>query len=522
MEKKYITKQQVKLYMQYRQKGHLTQESCAAKAGFSPRSAHTIDNGKHHTQRPKKIRTHKTRTSPIDEVWEKELLPMLEQNPELQPKTLFIYLTRTHKDKAGNPLYSDSILRTLQRRVSRWLAMNGKSKEVIFPQDHKPGQQGLSDFTQMKHGEILINGSPFKHRLYLFRLVFSKWSYVKVIQGGESFQALVEGLQEALLQLGGSPDEHRTDSLSAAYKNLTEEAKADLTEKYEALCAHYHMEPTRNNKGISHENGSVESSHGHLKNRIRQELLLRGHNDFDSIEDYEKWVQDIVLNSNRRNSKNFKLEQQSLQPLPKHKAVDYEMRSIKISNLSMIIVKNMTYSVPSRLAGHTITLHVYQRRIEGYLGGSKVLELQRKYRCKDKLVSRYVINYKHIIHALIKKPRAFRCCKYRNEILPNDTYQQIWHYLDRTESREVAPKILLRLLKLAADYDCESVLGEHILSLIQENRPINIEIIERDFNGTNPPLPVVHCQQHELNAYDVHIPTPVNNNPLGERHYAAT
>ena len=64
--------------------------------------------------------------------------------------------------------------------------------------------------------------------------------------------------------------EHRTDSLSAAYVNATE--KQRLTESYEKLCQHYNMRPTRNNLGISHENGAIEAPHGSLKRRIEQRL----------------------------------------------------------------------------------------------------------------------------------------------------------------------------------------------------------------------------------------------------------
>ncbi len=114
MAGKHITKQQAELYMKYRNKG-LTQEACAAKVGMSSRSGHTIEVGKHHTQQPKRPRDYKTRVSPIDAVWEDDLEPMLRNNPDLQPQTLFIYLQRQYQDSSGNPLYNESILRTLQK-----------------------------------------------------------------------------------------------------------------------------------------------------------------------------------------------------------------------------------------------------------------------------------------------------------------------------------------------------------------------------------------------------------------------
>jgi len=441
---KYINKTQVELYMKLRKVRGLSQESAAASVGISVRSCRTIEAGKHYTANPRKVRTYKTRRSPIDDIWDIELEPMLRENANLQAKTLFIYLQRKYLDAEGEPIYTKSIERTLQRKVAKWLAINGKPKTVMFPQEHIPGQQSLSDFTHFDK-VITIRGKLFKHMFYHFRLVYSKWSYLKVIQSGESMQALSEGLQEALFALGGAPNEHRTDSLSAAFKNLSIETKEDLTDKYEKLCAYYNMEPTRSNKGQKHENGSVESSHGHIKNRLAQELILRGSNDFNSVSEYEQWVHDIVKASNKRNCKDFKTEQLALHPLPTYKTNDYEIKSTKVSNLAIIIVKGMRYSVLSSLSGHTITLHIYQNEIRAYLGCSFVYSFERKYFSSHK--SYYVINYKHIIHSLIQKPAAFRKCCYRDQILPNDNYREIWFYLDNTEAKKVAPKIMLRLLK---------------------------------------------------------------------------
>jgi hypothetical protein len=66
----------------------------------------------------------------------------------------------------------------------------------------------------------MIAGAPFEHRLYQFRLRFSGFEHAHVVLGGESFVALVEGLQNALWGLGGVPEQHRSDSLSAAFCNL--------------------------------------------------------------------------------------------------------------------------------------------------------------------------------------------------------------------------------------------------------------------------------------------------------------
>ncbi len=137
--------------------------------------------------------------------------------------------------------------------------MHGPEQDVIFRQTHEPGRSGLSDFTDMADPGVTVAGVALEHRLYHFRLAYSGFEHAHVILGGESFVALAEWLQNALWTLGGAPLRHRTDSLSAAFRNLDRDAQADLTTRYEALCAHYGMEPTRNNTGVAHENGAIES-----------------------------------------------------------------------------------------------------------------------------------------------------------------------------------------------------------------------------------------------------------------------
>ena len=148
--------------------------------------------------------------------------------------------------------------------------------------------------------------------------------------GGESFVALAEGLQNALWALGGAPEQHRSDSLSAAFRNLDADAKEDLTRRYEAFCAHYGMTPTRNNLGVSHENGSIESSHGPLKSKLEDALLLRASRDFDDLEAGRGFVDGIVGRGNARHAKRIDQERMALKELPPRKTADLR-RSMSMS-----------------------------------------------------------------------------------------------------------------------------------------------------------------------------------------------
>ena len=169
-----------------------TQETAAAKGGFSVRTGRRIEKGEHKPQKGK-IRDWRTREDPYAEVWESEILPMLEREPKLRPMTIFEYLQEKYPEK-----YSQSKLRTLQKRVSEWKAAHGEGKEVMFAQEHQPGEMGLSDFTHFKQATITIGGQAFEHLLYHYRLAYSGWQYVQIVKGGESFIALSEGRQKAL------------------------------------------------------------------------------------------------------------------------------------------------------------------------------------------------------------------------------------------------------------------------------------------------------------------------------------
>ena len=495
----WITEQQAEIYMKARKKAQ-KQITAAAKAGISERSGRSIESGSRSDPR---VTGHvwRTRIDPLEPAWQTLLLPLLEQHPKLQAITLLEHLQNNHLGE-----YPDKVLRTLQRRVKQWRALQGPDKEVMFRQEHSAGQQGLSDFTRLKSIPITLAGIEFKHLLYHFRLAFSHWSYLKVIEGGESFTALAEGLQEALQRLGGSPYEHRTDSLSAAFKNLSKEAQDDINARYDALCKQYSMLATRNNRGLGHENGSVESPHGHLKRRIEQALLLRGSYDFIDAEQYQLFIDEVVMEHNRRNAKAINQERSVLQALPQHKAVDYTQVSAVVSSSSTIDVRRVTYTVPSRLQGEVLLVRLYDDRVLCYLGHVFVIELKRL-RPEGDTRGR-VVDYRHVIDSLVKKPQAFRHCVLRNDLLPNSEYRVIWKTLDGQLAPKEACKLMVGLLHLAAKQDCEKDLAQRVQALLNTGKTIVLSQLQQEYtkqivnDAQN-----IQVIQHNLIDYNSLIPT---------------
>src|SRR5271155_1763198 len=303
----HITDCQMRLYMSFRQTE--TASVAAAKAGFSAATAYRIEEDPRLPSQRRAPRGRR-RHDPLAAVWDSEVGALLTGTAGLRPVAIFDEIRRRH------PEIGAGIRRTLERRIRTWRALNGAEQDIIFRQEHPPGRLGLSDFTDMGKRGVSIAGAPLDHRLYHFRLAFSGWEHAHVVLGGESFVALAEGMQNALWALGRAPLQHRSDSLSAAFRNLDDDTRQDQTRRYEALCAHYRMLATRNNRGVAHENGSIESPHGHLKRAIEDALLLRGSRDFDTLEAYHRFVDEIVGRRNARNSKRLDLERSALQSLP--------------------------------------------------------------------------------------------------------------------------------------------------------------------------------------------------------------
>lgn len=281
----------------------------AAKSGFSQATGYRLDQDPRLPSQRGKERARR-RPDPLADIFDAEIVPLLQAAPGLRAVAIYEEMCRRHPD------LDRGIRRTMERRIRTWRAIHGADQEVIFRQVHEPGRMGLSDFTDMGDLDVQIAGVPLDHRLYHFRLMWSGFEHAHVILGGESYVALAEGLQNALWAVGGAPREHRSDSLSAAFRNLDEDARSDLTTRYNALCEHYGMAPTRNNRGVAHENGGIESSHGHLKAAIKDALLMRGSSDFDDLPAYRHFIDEIVSRKNRRNGTRIDTERASLQHLP--------------------------------------------------------------------------------------------------------------------------------------------------------------------------------------------------------------
>ncbi len=474
----HISDHQVRLYMQSRQT--TTPQAAAAKAGFSAATAYRIEADPRLPSTQTKARDRR-RPDPLAGIFDEEIVPILEKTP--------------------------GIRRTLERRVRQWRAVHGPEQEIVFRQIHPPGQLGLSDFTDANGLGVTIAGVALKHRLYHFRLAYSGFSHLHVVLGGESFTALAEGLQNALWSLGGAPQEHRSDSLSAAYRNLDAAQRKDATARYVALCEHYGMAPTRNNRGESHENGAVEGPHGHLKRSLADALLLRGTPDFDTLDHYRAFVDEVVGRRNAHQRDRIDVERAVLKPLPRQRTEDFDTVQVRVTSSGGFVLRKVFYTVPSRLVGHQLTVRLYDDRLELFLGASHLMQLRRG-RAQANGCNGHVIDYRHVIHALRRKPMALRHLVYRDRLFPRQAYQHAFDAIMEANGERAACRDTVALLSLAHERTCETALAAAIESCLAAGTLPDPDVLATLFAPTEGRVPDVRVELGSPTDYDVLLTAP--------------
>ena len=449
----------------------------AARAGFSTATAYRIEADPGRLSEKRKPRGRR-RPDPLAGIFEEEIVPLLEASPGLRAVALHEEMMRRH------PELHPGVRRTLERRVRGWKAKHGPEREIIFRQKHEPGRRGLSDFTDAGALEVSIAGEPLAHKLYHFRLEYSGFCHAAVVLGGESYVALAGGLQDALWSLGGVPKEHRTDSLSAAFRNLKREAREDLTARYEALLDDYDMKGSRNNRGRAHENGSVEGPHGHLKRAIEDALLLRGSRDFETTGEYRAFLGQVVSRRNARNRERIDAERAVLRPLPGRRSDGFEETLVRVTSTGGFSLRRVFYTVPSRLVGHRLRVRLYDDRLVVYAGTEELMTLPRGHAGPGERRGR-VVNYRHVLPSLRRKPMALLNWVHRDGLFPRDAYRRAFDALREGLHDRQACRRMVDLLALAHDHCCEAQLAAEIDRGLDAGELPDPELLRKRF----PPKP---------------------------------
>jgi hypothetical protein len=458
-----------------------TQEGAAAAAGMSVRTARKWAKGPLPSESTG-TRTWRTRPDPFAEVWADEIEPLLcaDERGVLEATTLLAVLEVRYPGRFG-----EEQLRTLQRRLRDWRALHGPGKEVFFPQAHVPGREAQLDFTHASELGVTIAGEPLDHLLFEFVLSYSGWRWVD-LAFGETFEALVAGLQGAVWALGGVPEVARTDNLSAATHELKRSGGRALNARFSGVLEHYGLRSTRISPRKSHENGVVEQAHYRIKSALAQALVIRGHRDFESLEAYEAFVQEVVARLNARVAARLEEERPYLRTLPPTPVPSYSTYRVTVRKWSTIRVSNKMYSVPSRLIGHEVEVRQYADWVEVFYAGHRMERMPRLRGDRD-----HRIDYRHVIWSLVRKPGAFARYRYREELFPSTTFRQAYDALRRWRG-DRADIEYVRVLHLAAS-TMESEVERTLLSLLEEGRPFDYARVRELTTPTKPEIPEIRA-----------------------------
>jgi hypothetical protein len=485
-----LTDAQVRLLRRRLMEGK-TLEAGAAAAGMSTRSGRTWKTGGLPSE-TKKPRTWRTRSDPFAEVWASKVVPLLEHDKEsvLEARTILEVL-----NKEPGQSFSEGKVRTLQRRMRDWRALHGPEKEVMFPQKHVPGREAAVDFTHATELGVTVRGVLLVHLLFELVLSFSGWTWV-CLAFGETFEALLGGLQGAFWTLGGLTEVVRSDNLSAATHELKESRGRTLTSRFRKFLEHYGLRSTRIQPGESHQNGVVEHRNYRTKNAIAQALVVRGSKDFDSSEAYVGFVKEIIDRANAKiPAEKLAVERAALRPLPLAAIPSYTPYQCVVRGASTIRVCKRTYSVPSRLIGHELAVRQYADAIEVYYAGKLVETMPR---LRGNATVR--IDYRHVIWSLVRKPGAFARYRYREELFPSLVFRRAYDCL-RAGRGDRADVDYVRILHLAAS-TMEVNVEKALAALIEAETPFDYAAVQAIASPVHPTIPIVNIPAPDLAGYD--------------------
>jgi len=388
----------------------------------------------------------RTRPDPLAAVWAKAT-EMLVAAPELEAKALFEFLAA----EPGSVL-KPGHLRTFQRRVRQWRGTAGPDQEVMFAQSRVPGGLLQVDWTHPGQLEVTVQGQPLDHLLCHGVLAYSNWQWAVRCQS-ESFLSLVAGVQACLTQLGKAPQHLGTDNSSAATHEI-ESGKRGYNPDYLDLCAHYDLSPLTIHVGCPNEQGDVESANRHLKRRIDQHLLLRGSRDFESVPAYDQFLARVLEAANTGRQARLAEELAVMRPLPPSRLAEYRELSVRVSSQSTIRVKNVSYSVPSRLIGQQVRVERYEAELRVFLGRELVLRMPRRRGDRGA-----VIDFRHVVGPLLRKPGAFAQYQHREQLYPTPQYRSAYDRLVDDHGERLGVIEYLQVLRVAAEHGVESVAG---------------------------------------------------------------
>jgi hypothetical protein len=477
-------------------------EVSGLRAGMDRKTARKYLGGKKLPSELCEERTYRTRADPFEADWP-AIKAQIAAAPELEAKTIFEDLLdrRPGQFKPGQ-------LRTLQRKIKSWRAEEGPEKEVFFAQLHRPGEAAQTDFTDANELKITIAGAPFLHLLCHFVLPYSNWQCATICKS-ESMAAIKRGVQTAVFRLGRVPKFHQTDHSTSATHKLSKADKANakradgqsvpargFNKEYVDFMEHLGMTPRTIAVGEKEQNGDIEAANGALKRRLNQLLILRGNRDFEDLSEYQQFIDRTTAKMNAARVTRVREDLEQMSILKVDRLVEFKEIDVRVTSWSTIRVKRNAYSVHSRLIGEQVRVRLYEDRLEVRYNGKLQLTCERVLGEGGNL-----INYRHLIWSLVRKPGAFERYRYREALFPTIVFRRTYDSLCAKLDSRKATIEYLRVLKLAAD-TMESAVEGALSKLLAAGKTPLADSIRGEVAPNNTKVPQLDEPEVNLVEFD--------------------
>ena len=136
-----------------------------------------------------------------------------------------------------------------------------------------------------------------------------------------------------------------------------------------------------------------------------------------------------------------------------------------------------------------------------FLGGTPLMTLPRG-RPHSSGKHAHVIDYRHVIHSLRRKPMALLNLVYREQLFPRRAYRRAFEALLAGGSEKQACRTMVGLLALAHDRACEAELAEAIDGELDAGRLPDVDTLARRFAPNPCDIPDVTVEVAPLYLYD--------------------
>lgn len=153
-------------------------------------------------------------------------------------------------------------------------------------------------------------------------------------------------------------------------------------------------------------------------------------------------------------------------------------------------------------------MRLFSDRLDCYLAGHGSLELTLARGTRSPINGRgRVIDYRHFVEELKRKPQAFKGLVFRDALFPRDAYRRTWEQLELRLTQRQACRTIVALLGMAALDGVEAVLARRLEDLLETGERPDLAQLRAEFAPRKAEVPTVTVEMPAPGAYDALLPS---------------